>query len=330
MIYDQQVDGIILFIDHLVRRFEGIWRDIYGEYEISIGSAVLDKALVEPDPCKVLIDSYLRELIPLSKDTVLDQGGCLISIGSFKMHNQAKKISSQTGARLITVPIPLANDSFCTNRCSDTTSTASYRCVFPERTIVDTAILKELPPSSNLLGLGEFVGLYTSIVDYFESRNINPPDNLLAFIADLFVDINREYKVDYELFLKKLAISLIFKCIIMRINRDHQIGCGIDHLIAYILERTLQVPHGKAVYLGTCISLAMFPEWSSFGLDLKTVVSKGIETGLVSPQEIEWIREIPDASFLVKAAIQTRPGRRTVLSYVLKQPQRMRFLKDRL
>jgi len=324
-------EDAIRFAEQLIQQSVGAWSDCYGDYKISIGDAILDQELAKLERRRVFIADYLRESKLLSRYINFDgwEFNCLVSIGSFEMHNQAKELCWRSGHRLVTVPVPLANDSFCTNRCSNATGKPSYKCVFPYHTIVDTEILQNFPSSSNLLGLGEFVGLYSSILDYFEGRNTSPPSSLLTFIVDLFRDICGAYNSDYESFLKKVAVSLVFKCIIMRVNEDHQIGCGIDHLIAQVLEATLQMPHGKAVYWGVCLSIALFPEWASFGMDLHTLVSNGVGIGVISLEEMGQVSGL-DLPFLIESAVKTRPKRTTVLSSVLEQKQRMEFLIDRL
>ena len=318
---------VIKFTEQLIQRSTGIWHDCYGDYQVSIGNAVLSMKIAKWNRCRILAADYVRELTPLHQYTSHNEQGSeyLVSIGSFETHNLAKNIGLESEARLVTVPVPIANDSFCTNRCSSMPGEPSHECIFPKYTVVDTAILQKFPPSSNLLGLGEFIGLYTSILDYFESRGISPPSSLLAFIVRLFHDIYKEYRSDYEAFLKKTAISLVFKCLIMRTNRDHQIGSGIDHLIAYVLEKNLQIPHGKAVYWGTCLSLVLFPRWDSFGLDWRTLVARGVNIGVISLEEMYQIGKL-DIPSLIESAVKVRPGRTTVLASALEQ--KAEFLND--
>jgi glycerol-1-phosphate dehydrogenase [NAD(P)+] len=195
--------------------------------------------------------------------------------------------------------------------------------MFPRQTIIDIDLLKCFPLSKNALGFGEFVGLYCSLLDYCEVRAIPLSDSPLAFIVELFKESVQAYRANSDTWLEITAICLIFKCLIMRENGDHQIGCGIDHMIAGVLKEVLQVPHGIAVYWGTIFALVLFPEWECFGLDLHTLLTVGTDLNLISSHEVQRVLSLEPFS-LITAAMRLRPERPTVLQTVL--TERWRFV----
>lgn len=322
---------VVRFVARLSDASEAIWLDDLGSYRIRVGEGILGSELAQLSNARIVVSDFVRGYLP-----AIECGGqerpnpdSVVSIGASETHGAAKRLCQRLGCALVTVPIPLANDAFCTNRCDSAPAGPSYACVYPAQTIVDVGHLLALPLEANVAGLGEFVGLYCSAIDYCASREAPIPESLLGFVAESFRDLCEALRLDSRVFLRKLACCLVAKCLLMRANRDHQIGCGIDHLFAHHLGKVLEVPHGKAVYWGAILSLALFPEWEAFGLDLATLMSHGIDTSMISPKEACLIAGL-DFPGAVQSSVKTRPGRPTQVSLSKELDRRTELAADRL
>lgn len=304
---------VIVFCLLLEEENYKIWRDSFGEYRISVNSYSLEERLLNYPDSKIFIsDQIAAHLKNIKKTHVADKSDTIISIGTFETHNQARIYCEKKEKYLITVPTPLSNDSFGTNRAQFQNISLSHESLYPSETIFDLELIKESPSSTNILGIGEFSGLFFSIIDYFLSRQQPVPLNVLDFIIErinLFTNLDLNNLDDIY---RNLAINLVFKCLIMRKNIDHQIGCGIDHLIGGALERKLNISHGQAVYLGSIISMLIFPDWERFGLYLPQLITFGNKNGLVSQDLIDQVLKL-DLTQLIQEAMNLRPDRPSML-----------------
>ena len=253
----------------------------------------------------------------------------IISMGAFDQHNLARKRSYTLGCQLVTIPIPLANDSFCTNRCDKGNAFPSYRCHYPRYIIFDKKHLELFSLSSHVLGVGEYIGLYSSVIDYFEMRRVNVPVNLMQFIADLFSMLCYSYSSSYPVFIKFVALALLLKCFCMRIAQDHEIGCGIDHLIGYYLEESFGFSHGKAIYWATIFSLGLFPEWEDLGISIKNLILNGLKLGIITVNELETLQKL-NFPIVIGKSISTRPDRITSLKKIANENWRIANLTKEL
>lgn len=313
----KQVDftSVIHFCSSLEENGVGVWEDSFGKYRITIDQInLMEKLRSIPNPrifySKGVAD-FLPELVNFNDGK---SPSSAISIGTFNNHNTAKLFCIEKECHLITVPAPLSNDSFGTNRVQYQKYHPSTRGVFPSETIIDCNLIKQFPYSSNLLGLGEFIGLYFSIIDYCYSRNLEIPVDVINYIIKRCEKISRTITCD-DSFCVQLGVNLIFKCLIMRKNIDHQIGCGIDHLLGGYLETKLNIPHGHAIFLGCLISTLFFPEWQEFGLDIHKLISFGKSNGWLTRAIINKLTEITP-EYLVNGALKLRPDRPTMLRTV--------------
>ncbi len=292
---------------------EDTWHDSFGQYRICLGNNILAKRLNSFKSYSILKDiSYCN--INAVPGSMLKRGSkYLVSVGSFDVHNRARIECLKNGFTLVTVPVPLANDSFCTNRCSrPKLRSQSYLGVFPSETIIDVSLIKSLPKKMNALGYGEFFGIYFSLIDYCFSRNLALPDALLERVTEWLQELICYHTSNYKGFITSLSTALLFKGLIMRVNKDHQIGCGIDHLLGGVIENKTGLPHGQAVFLGGLLTLQIFPEWEKYGITYAGMQSDGEKLGLVTRESKRKIAalEIDD---IVKSALQIRPDRPTML-----------------
>ena len=235
----------------------------------------------------------------------------IISIGNFYTHNEAKKFCEANSLELIICPAPLSNDSFCTNRLSKVNST-SISCKYPKEVIIDMDLLSFFKINRNISGVGEFIGVYFSVLDYHLSRYLQPPKNLLEFLIYLIEMLTRKFN-QTERFLKQLAISLILKCYIMRIFHDYQIGCGIDHLLSNALEHYCGYNHGKAVFMSSIIANIILENKYYSNINTSELVSIGIKFGIISKEDLFLILKIGFYNIYIYA-IASRPHRPTILT----------------
>lgn len=293
----------------------GVWNDLNGSYRISIVKNSFLERIKEIEKVHVLHSDYLSKFLPDFNRTN-NNPSTMVSIGAFNIHNAARIYCHQKKIQLITIPAPLANDSFGTNRICYSKMYQSIQGAFPIETIIDLGLLRKLPLSNNLLGIGEFIGLYTSLIDYCYSRDLDVPVDLTNYIVNLIKDVSITYK-SIDLLLCKIAINLIFKCLLMRVNDDHQIGCGCDHIMGGFLENQLNIPHGQAVFLGSSISLLLFPDWAKFGLDISELIILGKRNKWISHGIIRKLHSLSFDQFIEKSLL-SRPDRPTQLTGVLK------------
>lgn len=291
---------------------EMIWVDNIGQYRIIIGENTLNSRLLKLSSYSVMKEKTANSIYldPKHNNNSYDY---LISVGSFHAHNNARLKCMQKGIKLITIPVPLTNDSFCTDRCSNPGSKEqSYKGLFPHETIIETTFLHNLPKEINVLGLGEFSGIYFSIIDYFLSRDLAVPSSLLNNITKWLQELVLFYSSDYNKFLMGLASALLFKGLVMRTNGDHQVGCGIDHLLAGVIEDKTGFPHGKAVFWGGLQAMQYFPEWEQYGLSYAEMQDYGKTMGFVTKESSDVIAGL-DSNDLVRRALIRRPSRPTML-----------------
>jgi len=314
----QAQTNLIEFTKGLIAKGIGVFHDRYGCTKIEIGHGVLRNRLdqikhyylVSQDESKTAIMNYGIDKNTYQESKHPDKN-TLLSIGTFDTHNHSK----QSRGHLITVPVPLTNDSFCTDRCNPPKGGASFRCRFPDEIIIDLDLLNRVPFEVHRLGLGEFIGIYYSIIDYSKSRNKPLPVKLLDYISDLSTVMSKHINENEQnIFLRYLGSGLVLKCCIMRQANDHEIGCCGDHMIASVLEDEHQLPHGQAVFYGALMLAMLFPEWERFDLQKKKLIEIGKTASLFDPEFLQIVNRTPN---LIENAIRSRPSRLTMLRNVL-------------
>ena len=328
------------FIKLLEDNSKAVWTDKYGNTSVIMGRDLLSELLHEWKRCS---QNYVVVTSPIIKDKINIPSSCLfkkgfvedvskiLSIGGAKEHNLAKeflfKNEQNKFVEFITVPVPLSNDSFCTNRFSShygNIVTPSLGSACPSKIIVDFDILTDIENNLNMRGIGEVVGLYYSIWDYYSVRKLSPPKET---ISNIEYDIQRlitALRIQEKNWLKLLSIGLIKKCFIMRVFKDHQIGAGGDHLIAYGIEHYLKntesfsesFSHGKLVYLGSVAMAALFPEWEYGFFSLKNLIDVGIKLNLINYDNLNLLIYFFNKGIIPNFAIKTRPQRPTSLSTI--------------
>ena len=303
------LDNIKNFINKLINDSYAEWHDYWGDYSVQIGDGLLQHYL-EKEGCRFLVSDFLD-----LKHNELDAFSQIVSIGGFQVHNQGKKEGQSFNFDLTTIPIPLSNDSFGTNRYSitDNEQSPSIRSDYPRRTIIDLQELGKFGIRHSYNGVGEYLGLYYSVIDYAQKDDITPDEECLSYIIEnvdhiihLFNDGNEREMLRY------------IKILIMRTNEDHRIGCGIDHSIARILEREHRFPHGKAVYMGCLIVSLLLPEWEKWGMSFSTLKNLGHSLGFLGKEDIGFLSQI-DIENLVQEAIKIRQDRKTMLQRLSKE-----------
>lgn len=312
---DQQ--EIIDFTEALINHQSGVFpfpATSGSLFTVRKGPGMLNQRMEKLDSFRLLIGDEVEKLVMEGK--YLDgqylwknhpDSDIVIAIGAFSVQNQAKGL----GKYVITVPVPLTNDAFCTNRRSSKPSQASTTCAYPKEIIIDLDLLKSVDPSLNLLGVGELLSFYYSILDYSLSRNKDIPLQILYYLSKLSRELCDAIRGgEQERIVEILSAGLIMKCCVMTQNGDHQIGCCGDHLLGHHIAQHYQLPHGKAVFYGALIMASLFPEWGKYGLDETRLTEIGLETGLIDPVLLLEIKKLPG---LLKQAIAYRPGRLTLL-----------------
>jgi glycerol-1-phosphate dehydrogenase [NAD(P)+] len=287
-----------------------VWSDMIGRYEISFTDHYI--SLIQSKNHEILLDSEHCKVL------LFNDLNCIVSIGGFQAHNDGKYLAEKRCLPLVTIPTQLANDSFGTNRYSitDDEQSASIETVFPVKTIFDIPYLQANGIEKSLWGIGEFIGLYFSIIDYSMKHHLDF-DGLLSWIVEQTHELNSLYEngCDDRIILKRIAILLTIKCLVMRTNGNHEIGCGIDHSFARCFEKNTQLPHGKSVFLGSLLAIVLFPEWHNYGLSMSMLLKLGKMMGITA-KEIQYLQSL-DLHALIRLAIQVRPKRSQSLESII-------------
>jgi len=309
----QKFANVIAFCQKLEQSKTAVWKDRFGEYRVSFEKKALeDRAINHPGSFFFISENVERYLDSSIRINEIENSNTVFSIGSFQTHNSARLYCMETHKRLITIPVPLTNDSFGTNRVQFQKAQASQDSIFPVETIFDLDIFQNVPLSTNMLGVGECIGFYFSIIDYYQSRNQSIPDNILDYTLEKFHFFSITPQLDLRYFYQQLSINLVYKCLIMRVNEDHQIGCGIDHLIGGVLEKKIKLPHGEAVFIGGIIAFILFPEWEQFGLSMTDLVTFGKRNRWLTKDVVDRVLDL-DFRTVLTEAIVSRPNRPSML-----------------
>jgi glycerol-1-phosphate dehydrogenase [NAD(P)+] len=314
MINKSSAHALIQYADRLVNVRAGVCASALINFDVVIGEGLVNQQMNDLEDYRLLIEDHNLRLIREHNLVAIKNiekenpdSNTIISIGSFHVHNQAK----QKPKRIITIPIPLANDSFCTDRCNQKPGRSSTPCRFPDKILIDLELLCLIDRKANLLGLGELISTYYSILDYCFSRDLDVPiellDYLSAYVKKTWLLLQND---DYQGFLRYLSAGLIMKCGLMKSNGDHEIGCGGDHMIGKFIERNYMLPHGQAVFYGAMILSLLNPQWRAFGLSAGCLQEIGKGASLFDPVIFQEIIHEPD---LIQKSIATRPNRPSVL-----------------
>lgn len=245
----------------------------------------------------------------------------LLVIGSANYMSKAKEICEANKLRLITVPTVLSNDAFATNRVDQDKGGESLKSVYPIETVFVTDILLKAPIETHLLGVGEILSLYTSMIDYLETESNSSTEISLeklyfCNIARKVLCINRNNS--NESIINSLIKGLVYKTLLMRFQKDHTIGAGIDHILSRVLERKFGWPHGKSCILSLIVSLLLFPNWQCDLFAPSLLLKKCIDLELINKAEIELLAKL-DFQEWANEALSMRPSRKTCLKNLSRQ-----------
>lgn len=329
--------SVFRFIEDLQKNKFKTWKDKYGTTEFILAKGLLhgyvqnlskSNATLVMSPILKEIDSaktfYLNNYSMENSFTGNEYK--IISIGGAKEHNCAKELVllHDNIKKLITIPIPLTNDSFCTNRSSQSfgdITVPSRESLYPSKVLIDLKLLEHVDEEQNKKGIGEIVGMYYSINDFYLSRDIKPPLLLVNNVKNRIYNLINSLERDKEIWLNNLAVNLIMKCLIMRVSETNAIGAGGDHIIAYGLEyynntfthRHIEMSHGELVYLGSIVMAAIFQDKLANLYNLKTLINIGLNNKLISYDALHLMLDILNQRNFLDFTLKIRPKRRTIL-----------------
>jgi len=331
-------DLIFNFTKSLQSSNEGTWEDKYGTTVISMRRDIVSNLLHEWDKesrsYTVIFSPIINGQMAVSPNrrftnNFLKDVDYILSIGGAREHNIAKefllKVKKEKRPQLVTVPVPLSNDSFGTNRSTPyfgKVEVPSRESLYPLKIIIDYNLLDEVEDKLNIVGIGEVVGLYYSLCDFYSIKKSLPPKDLTSNVEKSAYNLITSLKGNKTIWLKLLAINLIEKCLIMRVTKDNQIGAGGDHLIAYALEyhfgrrkdnNCRKLSHGELVYLGSVAMASFFPEWEYGFFSLENLIDFGMEMGILDYRNSNLLVNMLKNG-LIPSALQMRPYRLTSLS----------------
>ncbi len=304
------------------------FKDKYGTTELMMGTNLfqdfISLIIQNHDNFKLILSPLVSKIFEqYSQDISEFCNGYIISVGGANEHIAARKLMTNMppncGLKLVTVPLPLSNDAFCTNRISPKENRlfdSSLSSVYPDTIIVDIGLLNEVGMNRSAAGIGEVLGLYTSIMDYYCSRNLDPPSYLIKMVNDTISGIATENITKFPEILLKISLGLIMKCLVMRLCNDHAIGASADHLISYSLEKQMiglktDYTHGELVFIGTIAMLVLFPEWENKIYNTQKLLGYGLKNHLIRPETL--IILFDNFKQIITEAPLTRINRPTML-----------------
>jgi glycerol dehydrogenase-like iron-containing ADH family enzyme len=325
---------ILSFLSNLSAKCSGVWTDKYCSTRITIGDNLIDSTVETAERESTgyyikytpIIEGLISQEMIKASDLNISRASYLISIGGTNEHNYIKEYCSSMPNRkkMICVPVPLSNDSFCTNRSSrlcDDVLVESRETTYPTEILIDLSILGKLEKYLNLVGLGEVIGFYYSLRDYSYTNNEQIDRSLINRLEENITDIVDHLHNYGNEWLKRLAQSLILKCLVMRVMENNRIGAGGDHLIAYALESLnsrnnreadTRLPHGELVFCGSIVMSALLPQWDYKIFSLERLIAFGRENGFLHDRTIGVLLGGLNAQ-LIQLAISSRPNRKTIL-----------------
>lgn len=299
-------------IQRLITHDDIEFDDCYGNYKILRVSKLIN----------YLENKYFKNIIIgsniiLSHDFMISENSKeLLVIGSASDMSKAKEVSLANNLRLITIPTLLSNDAFATNRVDQEDGCESLESVYPIETVFVTDVLQEAPIEIHMLGIGEILSLYTSIIDYMstESNCLSEKrfGELYFFnIVHRLLSIDRK-SISNESIIISLIEGLVYKTLLMRFQGDHTIGAGIDHILSRVLEKRFSWSHGKSCILSLIVSLLLFPNWQCYPFTPDLLLNRCIDLGLINQVDIELIANM-DFKEWANDALILRSNRKTCL-----------------
>lgn len=300
------------------------WEDRFGKYDVNFSDESIEF-------CAQSYDYEILFKTKLSKVFFFKTSNYILSIGGFEAHNRGKIEANKRNSSLITVPTQLANDSFGTNRYSlqENEFKASIGGIFPRKTIFDLSILLSNEMEKSLWGVGEYIGLYFSIIDYALKHEENFDELIIWTVKQIDELYSLLETRNRKAILKRIANLLTIKCLIMRANENHEIGCGIDHSFARYFEKNSLIPHGKAVYLGSLLTQCLYPEWEAWGIPLYKLINIGYYMNITTA-DIQYLKTL-DLSDLINEASSLRPKRSFSLDKIQeKEMMRIKKAKEQI
>lgn len=264
---------------------------------------------------------YGGSLFALFSDTTMTefkrstQANHILSVGSAEAHDQARRYSMETGHPYVTCPIPLANDSFSTNRLLGAANCAAFKTQFPCIVVLDWDLCRGVGTESNVLGLGEAIGLITSMRDFVKSMERTDGDELISFVDSITNDLlscwTQQETATQMLRIPKLAACLSVKGLLIQLLGTNTAIASCDHLVAYELSvRGIEWPHGKLVLAGVLLTLPLVHDYSES--ETNRLMKLAMETKLLTSDNVRCILG-QDIADILKAAPARRPRRNTSL-----------------
>lgn len=307
------ISKLRVFAENTKSNQKATWKDKQGSLIFSIHNHGIQNFLDNNPDTLFFVSDFLREKVSVPTANEKKNPKAIGSIGVFSTHNEAKL--TYPDLYKVAIPAPLSNDGFCTNRCQHPGKKGSVQGVYPKEIVIDKQLLGDLPYQSSLLGFGEITGLYYSIIDYYIARDLPVHQALIDLVVQMIKTITRNYYMKkQDKVIESIALGLMLKCLIMRSNQNHEIGCSGDHLIANHLEKTHNYLHGEAVSYGAILMAHLHPDWSAYGLREEDIIRWSLDFGLI-PDGTQKL--FSKKSEIISNAIYTRPNRKTTLKGVI-------------
>jgi glycerol dehydrogenase-like iron-containing ADH family enzyme len=238
----------------------------------------------------------------------------ILSVGRTVVHDQARSCAAEAGVSYATCPLPLSNDSFCTDRYGGEPSRAARRLDFPAAIILDWGLCESAGLDANKPGLGEAMGLVTSVRDFALCSAEHAAEECVPLVdaaVDLLFESWNSADTPPQRKLALLGASLSLKGLMIGLLATNDIVAGCDHMVSYELKhRGVGWPHGSLVAAGVLMTLPLFDGVPEGMVDKLTRSS--LTTGLLTIADLQRLERM-DIGEVLNGAVNTRPERNTLL-----------------
>jgi glycerol dehydrogenase-like iron-containing ADH family enzyme len=239
-----------------------------------------------------------------------------IAVGGAQQFELARAHAAKSNTPYVVCPKSLSTDAFATDRYHGNLDQAAMKGYFASAIVLDSSFLAEPSDREQSLGLGEAIGLLTSLHDQSQCTNVHLPSCFLSQVESLLVSLAKSWleNAPRAQRLLQLAFVLMFKGLLIRTFGGNGPIASCDHLIAYELRRRgYQARHGTLVILGLLLSAKLVlhnaEEWVTRAAEI------AFKYRLLEREDLVSLLNLDLVDVLLRAP-RNRPQRETILHQV--------------
>jgi len=289
-----------------------------GEMTIAVGDGAFAEMMSRIPSIKQI---GLRRLHTRGVHRTFSSDWC-IAVGEAQQFELARAHAAIGNTPYAVCPKSLSTDTFATDRYHGDLDQAAMKGYFPSAIVLDSSFLAEPGDKEQSLGLGEAIGLLASLHDHAQCANVNVPSCFLSGVESLLASLAKSWleNTPRAQRLMQLAVSLMFKGLLIRTFGDNGPIASCDHLVAYELKRRgYHARHGTLVILGFLLSAQLVlhnaEEWATRAAEV------AVKYRLIEREGIVSLLNMDLEDVLIRAS-RNRPQRETILTRISPQTAR--------